>query len=125
MMAGSLSSRAARARRACRALACGLLRWELLHDGRVIGAAEANPATRPRLLLAKDPGPVAAGVIYSGRNVEEATMSLGTILLIVLILILVGALPTWPHSAGWGYYPAGGLGLVLVIVLILVLLGRI
>ncbi|MEA2905211.1 MAG: hypothetical protein QOG83_691 [Alphaproteobacteria bacterium] len=52
-------------------------------------------------------------------------MSLGTILLIVLILILVGALPTWPHSAGWGYYPAGGLGLVLVIVLILVLLGRI
>jgi len=52
-------------------------------------------------------------------------MSLGTILLIILILILVGALPTWPYSAGWGYYPSGGLGLVLVIVLILVLLGRI
>jgi hypothetical protein len=50
---------------------------------------------------------------------------LGTILLIILILILIGALPTWPHSAGWGYYPSGGLGLVLVIVLILVLLGRI
>lgn len=52
-------------------------------------------------------------------------MSLGTILLIVLILFLVGALPTWPHSAGWGYYPSGGLGLVVVIVLIFMLLGRI
>ncbi|HLH98820.1 MAG TPA: DUF3309 family protein [Xanthobacteraceae bacterium] len=52
-------------------------------------------------------------------------MSLGTILLILLILILVGALPTWPYSAGWGYYPSGGLGLVLVIVLILVLMGRV
>ena len=52
-------------------------------------------------------------------------MSLGTILLIILILILVGAFPTWPHSASWGYYPAGGVGTILVIVLILVLLGRI
>jgi len=52
-------------------------------------------------------------------------VSLGTILLILLILILVGALPTWPYSAGWGYYPSGGLGLVLVIVLILVLMGRV
>ena len=52
-------------------------------------------------------------------------MSLGTILLIILILLLIGALPTWPHSAAWGYYPSSGLGLVLVIVLILVLLGRI
>src|SRR5215510_6397618 len=52
-------------------------------------------------------------------------MSLGTILLIILILLLVGALPTWPYSGGWGYYPSGGLGLVLVIVLILLLLGRI
>jgi hypothetical protein len=52
-------------------------------------------------------------------------MSLGTILLIILILILLGALPTWPYSSGWGYYPSGGIGLILVIVLILVLLGRI
>lgn len=52
-------------------------------------------------------------------------MSLGTILLIILILILIGALPTWPHSSSWGYGPSGGLGLVLVIVLILVLLGKI
>ena len=51
-------------------------------------------------------------------------MSLGTILLIVLILLLVGALPTWPYSAGWGYYPSGGLGVVLIIILILLLLGR-
>ena len=52
-------------------------------------------------------------------------MSVGTILLIILILILLGALPTWPYSAGWGYYPSGGLGLVVVVVLILVLVGRI
>ena len=50
---------------------------------------------------------------------------LGTILLIVLILMLVGALPTWPHSKNWGYYPSGGLGLILLILLILLLLGRI
>jgi hypothetical protein len=50
---------------------------------------------------------------------------LGTILLIVLILLLVGALPTWPHSSGWGYYPSGGLGLVLLIVIVLLLAGRI
>jgi len=52
-------------------------------------------------------------------------MTLGTILLIILILILLGALPTWPYSSGWGYYPSGGVGLILIIVLILVLLGRI
>jgi Protein of unknown function (DUF3309) len=50
---------------------------------------------------------------------------LGTILIIVLILLLLGALPSWPYSRGWGYYPSGGLGLVVVILLILVLLGRI
>lgn len=51
-------------------------------------------------------------------------MSAGTIFLIILIIILVGALPTWPYSSGWGYYPSGGLGLVVVILLILVLMGR-
>jgi uncharacterized protein DUF3309 len=50
---------------------------------------------------------------------------LGTILLIILILILIGALPTWPYSSGWGYYPGGGLGLVLIIVIILAVSGRI
>jgi hypothetical protein len=50
---------------------------------------------------------------------------IGPILLIVLLLLLVGALPTWPHSRNWGYYPTGGLGLVLIVVLVLVLLGQI
>ena len=51
-------------------------------------------------------------------------MSLGTILLVVLILMLIGAFPTWPHSKSWGYYPSGGLGLIVAILLILLLLGR-
>jgi len=55
----------------------------------------------------------------------EATMSLGTILLIILILLLIGALPTWPYSSAWGYYPSSGLGLVVIILLILLLMGRI
>jgi len=50
---------------------------------------------------------------------------LGTILIVVLILLLLGALPTWPYSSGWGYYPSGTLGLVLLILIILALLGRI
>ncbi len=52
-------------------------------------------------------------------------MSVGTILLIVLVLILLGVLPTWPHSKQWGYYPSGGIGLVLLILVILLLLGKI
>ncbi len=51
-------------------------------------------------------------------------MSLGTILLIILILMLVGALPTWSHSKSWGYGPTGGLGLVVIIIVILLLMGR-
>lgn len=50
---------------------------------------------------------------------------LGTILLIILIILLLGALPTWPYSTGWGYYPSGGLGLILLIIIILLVLGRI
>ncbi|HEV8242880.1 MAG TPA: DUF3309 family protein [Nitrospirales bacterium] len=50
---------------------------------------------------------------------------MGTILIIVLVLILVGALPTWPHSANWGYFPSGGLGLVLLVLIVLALTGRI
>jgi len=49
---------------------------------------------------------------------------LGTILIIVLLLLLFGAWPSWPHSRSWGYYPSGGLGLILIIVLVLVLAGR-
>jgi hypothetical protein len=50
---------------------------------------------------------------------------MGTILIVILALILVGALPTWPHSKNWGYYPSGGLGLILLILIILLLMGRI
>ncbi|HEY8906978.1 MAG TPA: DUF3309 family protein [Rhodoferax sp.] len=52
-------------------------------------------------------------------------MSIGTILLIVLILMLIGAFPSWPHSRSWGYGPTGGLGLVVIIVIILLVMGRI
>ena len=51
-------------------------------------------------------------------------MSISTILLILLVLLLVGALPTWPYSSGWGYYPSGGLGVVLIVLLVLVLSRR-
>ena len=50
---------------------------------------------------------------------------LGTILLIILILVLIGALPTWPYSSGWGYYPSGGFGLLVVIIIVFLLMGRI
>jgi hypothetical protein len=50
---------------------------------------------------------------------------MGTILIVILVLIFIGALPTWPHSKNWGYYPSGGLGLILLILVILLLLGRI
>ena len=49
---------------------------------------------------------------------------MGTILIVILVLLLLGALPTWPYSSGWGYYPSGGLGLILLIIIILVLTGR-
>jgi hypothetical protein len=51
-------------------------------------------------------------------------MSIGTILLIILVLLLIGALPAWPYSNSWGYYPSGGLGLVLIVLLVLVVTGR-
>jgi len=49
---------------------------------------------------------------------------MGYIVLIILIILLLGALPTWPYSAGWGYYPSGGLGIILIIIIVLLLLGR-
>jgi flagellin-like protein len=49
---------------------------------------------------------------------------MGTILLVILILLLIGALPTWPYSSGWGYYPSGGVGLIVLILIVLVLAGR-
>jgi len=59
------------------------------------------------------------------QETSSGVAMLGTILLIILILILIGALPTWPYSAGWGYYPSGGFGLLLLIVIVLLLMGRI
>ena len=58
------------------------------------------------------------------ENKKERVMSLGTILLIILFLILVGVLPTWPHARSWGYGPSGIVGVILVIVVVLFLLGR-
>lgn len=65
-----------------------------------------------------------ASRVYLLKHGVERIMSLGTILLIVLILLFVGAIPSWPHSREWGYFPSGGLGLVVVIVLVLILVGR-
>ncbi len=60
--------------------------------------------------------------LMDALDAKEKPMS--TILIVILILLLVGALPSWPYSTGWGYYPSGGLGLVLLIVLVLALSGR-
>lgn len=51
-------------------------------------------------------------------------MTLGTILLIIVVLMLIGAIPAWPHSRSWGYYPSGGLGIVLIVIVVLLLTGR-
>ena len=59
------------------------------------------------------------------RKAQESTMTLGTILLIVLVLMLIGAVPAWPHSAGWGYGPSGVLGVVVAVLVVLLLMGRI
>jgi hypothetical protein len=61
---------------------------------------------------------------HAATSQKEEPMTLGTILLIILILVLVGALPTWPHSQSWGYGPSGALGTIVVILIILVLMGR-
>jgi Protein of unknown function (DUF3309) len=67
--------------------------------------------------------PVTLSSIEAVKTYEEELM--GTILIVVLVLLLLGALPTWPYSGSWGYYPSGGLGLILLIVVILALTGRV
>ena len=62
--------------------------------------------------------------VAPAAHLESTIMPTGTILLIIVIILLLGALPTWPHSKSWGFYPSGGLGLVLVILVILLLLGK-
>jgi hypothetical protein len=59
------------------------------------------------------------------RCAKETAMGLGTILLIVLVLLLIGAVPSWPHSRNWGYGPSGGIGLVVLVLVVLLLMGRI
>jgi hypothetical protein len=64
-------------------------------------------------------------VAFPDHSWRGSCPGMSTILLIILILLLLGALPTWPYSAGWGYYPSGGLGIILLIVIILLVMGRI
>lgn len=73
-----------------------------------------------------DPGrnSIGTGYAHPVTSAEKGVNNMYTILLIILILMLIGALPRWPYSSAWGYYPSGGLGLVFVIVLVLVLMGR-
>jgi hypothetical protein len=61
---------------------------------------------------------------FSLHNLEAGITMLGTVLIIILILLLLGAWPSWPYSRGWGYYPSGLLGVVLIVIIILVLMGR-
>jgi hypothetical protein len=67
---------------------------------------------------------VAAALANRRRQTKEQIMSLGTILLIVVILMLIGVLPTWPHAKSWGYAPSGIVGVVLIVLIVLFLMGR-
>ena len=73
--------------------------------------------------LGSGPELLAVPMVYS--DIIQGVRIMGTLLLIILVLLVIGALPTWGYSRGWGYFPSGGLGLVLLILLILVLMGRI
>jgi Protein of unknown function (DUF3309) len=84
-----------------------------------------NPASSDRLMLAGE----LAIAFTSARDRDGAKLvrhevTMGLILLVIVILLLIGALPTWPYSSGWGYYPSGGLGLIVLILIILLLMGR-
>ena len=91
----------------------------------------ANPLPFRRLLAGA--ALIGASLVLVGnkRALDESKLrhgkdnDMGAVLIIVLILLLLGTLPSWPYSSGWGYYPSGGLGLVLIIIIILVLMGRV
>jgi hypothetical protein len=95
-------------------------------------AGSPTPPAPPRIHSGASPaGPAVSTATSAPANgnqlthpYKENTMSLGTILLIVLVLILIGVFPAWPHSRSWGYGPSGGLGLVVVVILVLLLMGR-
>lgn len=76
----------------------------------------------PRILSPYETIQAATGPRFSSQTRGKAM--LGTVLVVLLILLLLGAIPTWPHSKNWGYYPSGGVGLVLLILVILLLTGR-
>jgi hypothetical protein len=76
-------------------------------------------------LIPTKPHRVKTVFLFNARPNRSTAMSLSAILLVLIILMLVGVLPTWPHSRQWGYAPSGGIGLVLVILLVLLLLGAI
>jgi hypothetical protein len=101
--------------------------WVISHLKRSLGPESSRedvalrgnihtPQTITELLIGRDP--------TVDPHLQERVM-LGLILTIVLIMILIGALPTWPHSRSWGYYPSGGASLILVVVVVLLLMGRI
>jgi hypothetical protein len=69
----------------------------------------------------RDGGP---SVLWGSEQGRKGATRVSTILIVILILLVIGALPTWPYSSGWGYYPSGGLGLILVILIVLALMGR-
>lgn len=75
-------------------------------------------------LTHSNPASVLVPLLNSDRLPSYPPMTLGTILLVLLILMLLGALPTWPHSKSWGFYPSGGIGLLLLVLIILLLTGR-
>jgi hypothetical protein len=64
-------------------------------------------------------------VNYQLQFKKEMTMGLGTILLVILIMMLIGAIPSWPHSKNWGYGPSGGIGIIVIFIIVLLLTGRI
>jgi peptidoglycan/LPS O-acetylase OafA/YrhL len=87
-----------------------------------------SPACHKKIVLVRELGfsccRTQTTMTEHSADKEKWEMTIGTILLIILILVLIGAIPSWPHSSGWGYGPAGLIGTILIVVLILVLLGR-
>jgi hypothetical protein len=107
-----------------RPLARGVLRF---NDERTVAPSTADGCGRGQgEVRRRCHGVTAGGQHRCGSAVNQKRgQAMRTILLIVVIILLLGALPTWPYSAGWGYYPSGGLGLVLLILIILAVMGRI
>jgi hypothetical protein len=94
------------------------------HDRRLV-AYEAGMTLMRISKEWAEPGALLAVQLKIPLHEWRVVMSLGTILLIILILILIGALPSWPHSRSWGYYPSGAIGVIVIILIVLLVLGRI